>query len=77
MVEVSDFMRTQVSTDEAELEAFRTKKHKGPPKKQKEKLVVLQTTLTNTRKLKDRIEEVIAALEFIEPSQMKNLKVQL
>ena len=73
-VEVLDFFKQQASKQEAELEVLRNKKVKGPPKKQKEKQVVLSSKVTQVKKMRDRTEEIVNNLEHIDLQQVKNLK---
>jgi Not1 N-terminal domain, CCR4-Not complex component len=77
LIEVQDFLKQQVLRVELELEQLRNKKSKAPPKKQKERQVMLSARLTTLRKLRDRNEEIMSSLEFIDAKEIKNAKVVL
>ena len=78
LMEVQDFVKTQVAKLETDLETMRNKKVKGPPKKQKEKQGALSLKVSQAKKMRDRIEEIANSLEYVDPlTQTKNLKAML
>lgn len=60
------------------METAKNKKVKGGVlKKHKEKLVTLSSKLGQLRKYRDRIDEILISMDYVESLQIKNLQVLL
>lgn len=72
------FMKNLVSTLEAELEAIKNKKAKGATyKKYKERQVVVQTRLDQTKKLRNQFDDLRQQMDYVESMHLKALRPTL
>ena len=73
-----EFIKLTIQKVEQELETAKNKKVKGGVlKKHKEKLVTLSSKLGQLRKYRDRIDEILISMDYVESLQIKNLQVLL
>jgi hypothetical protein len=75
---VRESIKAYISRIEQELEVAKNKKVKGGGlKKHKEKVAALSTRLTQTRKYRDRLDEFLISMDYVETIHLKNLRVLL
>lgn len=74
---MDDHMKGMITKLESDLENAKSKKIKGTAKKQKEKVGMINYKLTQSKKIKEKIEEITNNLEFVEKGSMENLKNSL
>lgn len=78
LTSVREKIKTYISRIEQELEVAKNKKVKGGGlKKHKEKVAVLTTRLMQTRKYRDRLDEFLISMDYVETVNIKNLMVLL
>lgn len=77
-VEVVEWIKKQIEALEGDQDNLRNKKQKGTSKKVKEKQGIISYKITQVKKLKDRVEEVMnSAVDVIDGNCTKNLKLLL
>lgn len=72
-----DNMNTLITKLETDLDNAKSKKIKGTAKKQKEKVGMINYKLTQSKKIKDKMEELQNSLEFVEGGSLSHLKTCL
>lgn len=72
------FMKNLVTTLEAELESIKNKKAKGATyKKYKERQVVVQTRLDQTKKLRNQFDDLRQQMDYVESMHLRALRPNL
>lgn len=72
----TDTLRIVINKYDAELEKMQNNKKKGGQKKNRDKINALKAKKSHLQQIKDRAEELQISMDYLEPGQIKQLRIQ-